>query len=265
MATKIANTESQRKHWLRLWHDMPTDPKFRTISKRSGRPITEVIAVFIAMMTNASANAAERGALNGWSHDDVASGFDMETEHVAAIYEAMQGKVLDGEHLIGWEKRQPKREDGSAERAKEWRERNRTQSNEQERQEERREDKRREEVVTPFSPPLPKAKAKDHSKRGSRLPADWALPADWRNWAQINFSPDDETITLEAERFRDFWIAKAGSGGCKLDWEATWRNWCRNSKVPATNVRRPPMEHWRDKRNANAKLIYDLAMGANHG
>lgn len=117
---------------------------------------------------------------------------------------------------------------------------------------------------TPLS--SPHAKPKSDSKRGSRLPAEWDLPAEWRSWAQINFSPDDAAITFEADRFRDYWRAKPGQGGCKLDWEATWRNWCRGAAVPATKVRRPPaQEHWRDKRNANAKMIYDLAMEANHG
>ncbi len=26
--------------WLRLWHDMPTDPKWRVIAKRSGQSIS---------------------------------------------------------------------------------------------------------------------------------------------------------------------------------------------------------------------------------
>lgn len=116
-------------NWVRLWSDMPTDPKWRVVAKRSGRPLTEVLAVFVFMMTNAGANATERGVLDNWWHDDIAAALDMEPEHVEAIYEAMQGKTLDGAALTGWEKRQPKREDGAAERAKAWRERNRTQAN----------------------------------------------------------------------------------------------------------------------------------------
>ena len=122
--------------WVRLWCDMPTDPKWRVIAKRSGRPISEVLAVFMHMMTNvganapnATANATERGVLTNWSDEDVAAALDIESEHVATIREAMQGKTLDGNKVSGWEKRQPKREDNSAERAKEWRERNRTQPN----------------------------------------------------------------------------------------------------------------------------------------
>lgn len=91
--------------------------------------------------------------------------------------------------------------------------------------------------------PAKSQRQRTDSKRGSRLPQDWDLPADLRQWAQINFSSDDAAISLEAERFRDFWIAKPGQAGCKLDWPATWRNWCRNAHgVPATKVRRPVNE-----------------------
>jgi len=31
--------------------------------------------------------------------------------------------------------------------------------------------------------------------------------------------------------FRDYWIAKAGKDGVKLDWLATWRNWIRNERT----------------------------------
>jgi hypothetical protein len=29
-------------------------------------------------------------------------------------------------------------------------------------------------------------------------------------------------------KFRDFWRAKTGAAATKRDWDATWRNWCRN-------------------------------------
>jgi hypothetical protein len=73
------------------------------------------------MMTNAGENTDERGRLNGWDDEDVAAALDMDGEHVTAIREAMQGKTLNGDQLSGWNKRQPKREDDSAERAKKWR------------------------------------------------------------------------------------------------------------------------------------------------
>jgi hypothetical protein len=120
--------------WVRLWEDMPTDPKWRVVARRAGRPLSEVLAVFVFMLTNAS-KAQERGTLANWSDEDVGAAIDVDAEHVAAIREAMQGKTLDGDRLTGWNRRQPKREDGASERAKEWRNRNRTQQNATERTE----------------------------------------------------------------------------------------------------------------------------------
>lgn len=110
--------------WVRLWHDMPTDPKWRVISRKSGQPIACVIAVFNMMMVAASQNAAERGCIAAWDDEDVGAALDMDAEAVLAIRTAMQGKVLDGTRLSGWEQRQPKREDGTAaQRKAAWKER----------------------------------------------------------------------------------------------------------------------------------------------
>jgi len=110
--------------WLRLWHEMPIDPKWRVVSRRSGRPTSEIIAVYTMMLVNAS-QSCERGSLEHWDDEVVAAAFDMEIEQVHAIREAMQGVVLEGNHLTGWERRQPEREreDNSSERVRRWRER----------------------------------------------------------------------------------------------------------------------------------------------
>ena len=107
--------------WVRLWTDMPNDPKWRTIAKASGQTISTVMAIYVHMLTCA-ANATERGRTQGWSDEDIASALDLRTDDVVAVREAMQGRVLDGDYLSGWERRQPLREDGSASRAKAWRE-----------------------------------------------------------------------------------------------------------------------------------------------
>jgi hypothetical protein len=141
--------------WLRLWHDMPTDPKWRTIAKASGQRIGDVMAVYCHLLVCAS-NATERGRTQSFCSEDVASSLDMETEQVQRIIEAMQGRVLESDALMGWEKRQVAREDGAAERAKAWREaqklakehelnateRNRTQSERKQTPDKTREDKK---------------------------------------------------------------------------------------------------------------------------
>ena len=136
--------------WVRLWDDMPNDPKWRVVAKRSGRPISEVLSVFLHMMMNAK-EWEHRGTLENWSDEDIAAAIDAEPEHVSAIREAMQGKTLDGYHLTGWEKRQPKREDDSTNRVRAFREkqnagkRDETLCNANETQRNAPEEKRREE------------------------------------------------------------------------------------------------------------------------
>jgi hypothetical protein len=60
--------------------------------------------------------------------------------------------------------------------------------------------------------------------RGSRLPADWTPSA-----ADIAFALDRgmrrDRVDAEAEKFRNYWLAKSGAGAVKRDWPATWRNW----------------------------------------
>lgn len=81
-----------------------------------------------------------------------------------------------------------------------------------------------------------KKNLKDESKsigRGTRLPADWTLPEDWKAIAKtIRPEWPDHHVQRVSDGFRDYWIAKTGSGASKADWLATWRNWCRNDKSP---------------------------------
>lgn len=68
------------------------------------------------------------------------------------------------------------------------------------------------------------------SPTGSRLPADWSLPADWREWAKAERS--DLDVGREAASFADYWHGLAGAKARKADWEATWRNWIRRADTP---------------------------------
>lgn len=71
-------------------------------------------------------------------------------------------------------------------------------------------------TLTGGSAPRPAARP-PRSSMGSRLPPDW-LPVE-PGYAGATHA------TLE--RFRDYWTAQAGARGRMVDWDATWRNWCR--------------------------------------
>lgn len=64
----------------------------------------------------------------------------------------------------------------------------------------------------------------ERTASASRLPDDFAPDLDFAEQQGITDS------LLESAKFRDYWIAQPGAKGRKLDWQATWRNWCRNAK-----------------------------------
>lgn len=81
---------------------------------------------------------------------------------------------------------------------------------------------------------------KERSKqRGSRF-ALTAPPPEWTDFCKAN-RPDLNPSTTFA-KFRDYWTAVPGARGVKLDWFATWRNFCRTERAPLPNV--PQQQEW---------------------
>lgn len=73
------------------------------------------------------------------------------------------------------------------------------------------------------------AKTATTAKRASRLPDDWRLPRSWGEWAMQETGMTADAVRWEADKFADYWHARSGQGACKLDWQATWRNWIRKN------------------------------------
>ena len=96
-------------NWLRLWHDMPNDPKWRTIARVAKQSLALVQAVYLHLLVDGSRNVT-RG-VTSVTVEDLASALDCDEAQIEAILAAMQGRVLDGDRLSGWEARQPARED----------------------------------------------------------------------------------------------------------------------------------------------------------
>lgn len=116
--------------WLRLWHDMPTDPKFGTVARVSGEHIALVLSVYLHLMVDASRNVT-RGHVTVTS-EDLATALNVTDEQIENILAAMSGRLIADGVLSGWDKRQVKREDSgdeetgaksAAQRKKEQRER----------------------------------------------------------------------------------------------------------------------------------------------
>lgn len=71
---------------------------------------------------------------------------------------------------------------------------------------------------TTQKPTAPKA------KRGTRLPDDFIVPADWREQA-LREHPNLD-IDAQALRFTRYWQSAGGQKACKVNWRLAWLNWC---------------------------------------
>ncbi len=229
--------------WLRLWHELPNDPKWRVIARASKQRIGDVIAVYLHLLVDASANATERGRTQSFNSEDVACALDLETEQVDAILAAMQGRVMDDTRLLGWAKRQPEREDETAtERKRRQREREHelamagvtsrdvtqghadvtpksrtvTLDKEEIREEEKREETREIQAT-------PKVIAQPETGRATKkCPKAFTLTPELVEWAQHNAPGINPHAELE--KLKDHTFAAARS-----DWAGTWRNWIRKA------------------------------------
>lgn len=64
---------------------------------------------------------------------------------------------------------------------------------------------------------------KNRADRATRIPDDFSLTQERRLVAEAERLPAERTF----EKFCDYWRAIGGQKARKIDWEATWRNWCR--------------------------------------
>ena len=93
-------------------------------------------------------------------------------------------------------------------------------------------------------------KAPNRKNTGTRISDDWKLNDELRQ-AAVAIGIPTSNLENVAAKFRDHWLAKSGSNANKVDWVATWRNWCRserdyrpnsNSSQP-TRLRNTPVDY----------------------
>ena len=219
---------------------MPTDPKWRTIARASGQPISLVQAVYLHLLVSASRNVTRGHA--DVTLEDIASALDVTEAEVRSVFDAMQGRVLADFSLTGWETRQPKKEDAgdastgaksAAERKRDERARKAaiqdvTQSHDESRKVtlDKEEDKDKEEDS--FT-----AVAKKKAAPRTLLPEGFA-PNDAGSKAATDAGLN---VAAELRRFRDHHESK---GSLMANWQAAWRTWVGNAisygrgKAPTT-------------------------------
>lgn len=83
-------------------------------------------------------------------------------------------------------------------------------------------------LLTPDSPftettVSERGKPRRTDKSAKRLPEDFELTKERRLVAEAERLPAERTFA----KFVDYWRSASGARARKLDWDATWRNWCR--------------------------------------
>lgn len=252
--------------WFRWHHGSVTDPKFALVARRACVRLPDVLAVWAFILERASA-ADVRGYFGDVDAEAVDCLMGMDDGATARILIELDARGLTGAgSIVSWDKRQPKRErddDTAAERKRQQRARDAAASQAAPRHDEsshvtpchatsRQKTPRGEESREENSPSL-----RSGELRASRLPQDWVLPDEWRDWAASERKDLDPIKT--AEQFRDYWAAKPGKDGRKTDWQATWRNWVRNQRaqqpVKTAQAFAPPGQSRADRQLETAALL----------
>lgn len=227
--------------WFRWHHGSVNDPKFQLVAKRSGATVAEVIAVW-ACLLEAASTAPDRGDPGEPDFESMECALGIADGLARSIYDQMRSRDLidpGSGRVVSWEKRQPKREDDTAnERKRRQRERDHEASLVTEdtsrdvtqghaagmlghaREEESREEKKED----------PPATRVPRSTR--KCPESFAVTAELREWASEKAPSVD--LDTETESFRDYTFRNSIS-----DWSGAWRNWMRKAqqgRAPTQNA-----------------------------
>jgi len=102
--------------------------------------------------------------------------------------------------------------------------------------------------------PLADASTAATSKRGHRIPGDWAPSEHLLAWARDN-GLAEAVIAMETDNFRDYWQAKAGADATKLDWDKTWRTWMRKRMTGGPALAYPTRRSQQEINQATLALL----------
>lgn len=101
--------------WFRVYHGMPTDPKWMLVAQRAGNGATpgHVVAVWAVLLDHAS-SSRPRGSVESIDLEAVAAGLGWPLELVADIYDALvvRRHIVDG-CLRTWGERNPTKFDAT--------------------------------------------------------------------------------------------------------------------------------------------------------
>jgi hypothetical protein len=95
----------------------------------------------------------------------------------------------------------------------------------------------------PTRPEVPKGTSSEariprSNGKGTRIPEPFIVDEPMKEWAlERNMQP--QWVLRQTERFTNYWQAKPGKDGVKVDWRATWRNWLLKAQDDAPAAASP--------------------------
>ena len=268
--------------WLRLWHGTVTDTKFLWVARRSGARFGDVMAVWLALLEEAS-QADQRGDVSGFDAESFDCLLGADDGETLRIMQAMAAKGLIGEdmRLAGWERRQPEREDlgNPSTGAMSAAERKRLQR-------QREKERYTSPVVTPChdeSRPVTPCHDRVDESRGEEIPPTPPTAREGEFQMDLSWEPSDHFPTLARQagapaptaeavaEFRSYWIGQ-GAAMSQHQWDHKLLTNLKARKARAQSppsraspIRRQP-QTLSEQRNAAAKAIFAPGpVGANDG
>lgn len=186
---------SDSRTWFRLYTEFASDPKVQLLDETLQRR-------FVMLLCLAGAGVTPTSDVS--EVDFVLRIGVSECERTRSIFVS---KGLIDEHWFPkkWTKRQFE-SDSSTGRVKRFRQRQKSVT----------------EDVT--ETPSEQSRTEQSQKRATRIPEDFVLTDDRRLVAEAERLPAERVFA----KFCDYWRGASGAKARKVDWEATWRNWCRS-------------------------------------
>jgi hypothetical protein len=200
--------------WFRLYSEFAHDPKIQMLSEAMQRRYVMLLCLRCSetLETLHETEIAFQLRLS-----------EKELEETKLLF--ISKKFIDRQwNLLNWDKRQFV-SDSSTERVARHRQKKKQASNATETLQERPSNAIDTETDTD--------KKQNNRKLGSRLSKDLLFTGEWLLFCKQE-RPDLQPLRT-FEQFKDYWVAQPGQKGVKLDWDATWRNWVRNTNAPKQN------------------------------
>lgn len=188
-------------HWFRWHHGTANDHILRRIAAHSHTSVANVVAVWACVLESASENSP-RGILGNWDVADIAFILGIDESVVSEICMKMQGQVLEGQRVINWDKRNPKREDDRPAHS------HRTPQNPTIERATPLEERRGEEKRVTTNPPTPPNGGKKSKSALTPTDDDLTILAHYRTHHPRYRQPDDQTLRVLRKALGEYTVGE---------------------------------------------------------